>query len=91
MRVSPAVRPMVIQRVAVETVALKKGCDAVGSANRAEEKQQSPIGASRRAHNMVGRPDVMGRRCIFRTGETGRLYMRRRLRGYAGGANGHSR
>eukprot|EP00965_Chrysotila_dentata_P063418 2101926-Pleurochrysis_carterae.AAC.1 len=32
----------------------------------------------------------MGRRCVFCIGETGCLYMRRRLRRYAGGADGHS-
>eukprot|EP00965_Chrysotila_dentata_P118308 3910687-Pleurochrysis_carterae.AAC.1 len=55
---------MVVQRVAVQTVAFKKGCDAIGSVNWAGEEQQCPIGASRRAQNMVGRSEIMGRRCV---------------------------
>eukprot|EP00965_Chrysotila_dentata_P005329 175280-Pleurochrysis_carterae.AAC.1 len=90
MRVSPPVRPMVVQRVAVETVTLKEGGDTVGSAYWAGEKQQNSIGAGCGANNVIGCPDVMGRRCVVCIGETGCLYMCRWLRGYAGGADGYS-
>eukprot|EP00965_Chrysotila_dentata_P085721 2828277-Pleurochrysis_carterae.AAC.1 len=61
MRVSPPVRPMVIQRIAVEAETRKEGGDAIGSANWAGEKQENSIGAGRGTHNVIGCPDVMGR------------------------------
>eukprot|EP00965_Chrysotila_dentata_P119671 3956675-Pleurochrysis_carterae.AAC.2 len=82
---------MVVQRVAVQTVAFKEGCDPIGPVNGAGEEQQCAFGVSSRTHHVVCRSEIMGRRRVVGVGETRCLNTRCRLWRYAGSADGHGR